>query len=198
MRNKRLVTAVLVAILGAWAIVLRQLDFPILPQAPFLKVDFSDLAVLLGLLTRGPAGALAVASIRDGVHYMMKGGEAGLPIGAMMSLFASTVFFIPTHWVLKHTSRSFSVKKWLLTGIIATFLFSSVLGLFNYTIALPLYVKVLNFPIPSIADYVWAIIVPFNVIKGVILTIAQALWMKVITPHVVKRELLFHDYQRMN
>ena len=50
MKNMRLTRQVLLAILGAWAVVFRLLDFPLLPSAPFLKFDFRDVPVFIGLL----------------------------------------------------------------------------------------------------------------------------------------------------
>ena len=74
-RKNSLTILILLAILGSWAYVLRQFDFPILPIAPFLKVDFSDIAVLCGLLVKGPVGMIAVAGIRDLINYITKAGS---------------------------------------------------------------------------------------------------------------------------
>ncbi|MGX7099373.1 hypothetical protein HMPREF2811_07160 [Globicatella sp. HMSC072A10] len=194
MKNKNLFSLVMLAILGAWAIVLRMFDFPILPAAPFLKVDFSDLMVLIGMMIKGPFGAVAVALIRDSVNYMMKGGEAGLPIGTMMSFLASMAMFLPTHFILKHadgfkpTVRKIFMSLTLILGLVLS------MGLFNYFVALPIYVTVMNFPIPNITAYLLSVIIPFNFIKGVILSVGQLIVVEKIWPEISKRNIEYEDY----
>lgn len=38
-----------IALLGAIAYILMLLEFPILPVAPWMKIDFSDIPILIGL-----------------------------------------------------------------------------------------------------------------------------------------------------
>lgn len=190
MRKKPLSTFILLAILGAWALVLRQFDFPILPHAPFLKVDLSDLAVLGGLIVKGPSGMLAVAGIRDLLNYIMKGGEAGYPIGAVMSIIASIAFFIPTHWALKG-----QLKRLNLFSVYSVISLTVVTAVLNYFVALPLYIAILNFPIPSIGQFVLGITIPFNIIKGILLAVAQGIALRTLLPLITKRGYLFQAYQ---
>nr|WP_276933269.1 ECF transporter S component [Globicatella sulfidifaciens] len=194
MKNKNLFSLVMLAILGAWAIVLRMFDFPILPAAPFLKVDFSDLMVLIGMMIKGPIGAVAVALIRDSVNYMMKGGEAGLPIGTMMSFLASMAMFLPTHFILKHADRFKPTVRKVFMSVTLVLGLVLVMGLFNYFVALPIYVKVMNFPIPDITAYLLSVIIPFNLIKGVILSVGQLIVVEKIWPEIAKRNIEYEDY----
>lgn len=194
MRNKSLFSMVLLAILGAWAIVLRMFDFPILPAAPFLKVDFSDLMVLIGMLVNGPIGAIAVALIRDVATYFIKGGEVGLPIGAMMSFIASCAMFLPTHFIFKYADKlKPQIRKALMSLTLVLGLTLSM-GLFNYFIALPIYINVMNFPIPDINAYMLSVIIPFNLIKGIILTVGQLIVVEKLWPIITKRNIEFSDY----
>lgn len=194
MKNKNLFSLVMLAILGAWAIVLRMFDFPILPAAPFLKVDFSDLMVLIGMLIKGPIGAVAVALIRDLVNYMMKGGEAGLPIGPIMSFIASMAMFLPTHFILKNADRFKPVIRKVFMSLTLVLGLVISMGLFNYFVALPLYVTVMNFPIPDIMAYLLSVIIPFNFIKGILLTVGQLLVVEKIWPEISKRNIEYEDY----
>ncbi|MEO2873773.1 ECF transporter S component, partial [Lacticaseibacillus paracasei] len=54
-----------IALLAAIGYVLMMFSFPIIPAFPFLKLDLSDLVVLLGGLLYGPAGGIGVAFIRS-------------------------------------------------------------------------------------------------------------------------------------
>lgn len=192
MRNVKLSRMVFLAILGAWAIVLRMLDFPILPVAPFLKIDFSDLMVLIGMLTSGPIGAVAVAGVRDISNYLMKGGEAGFPIGVIMSFTASMAMFLPTHFILAKLKTNSTILRNILMSITLIIGLTLSMALINYYVALPWYVLVLNFPIDNLFSYLMAVIVPFNLIKGVILSIGQIIVIKTLIP-MMKRRMALHE-----
>lgn len=194
MKNMKLSRLVFLAILGAWAIVLRTFDFPILPAAPFLKIDFSDLMVLIGLLANGPIGAIIVAGTRDLLNYIMGGGQAGLPIGVIMSFIASMAMFLPTHFILANFKR-FPIKaKYVLMSISLVLFLVVSMAIFNYYVALPWYVAVLNFPIPDLFVYVVSIIIPFNLIKGVFLIFGQLAVFRTLIPIIKKRNMLYEAY----
>lgn len=191
-------TMVLLAILGAWGVILRFFDFPILPAAPFLKIDFSDLTVLIGMLVHGPVGIVTVAFIRDAIQYILKGGQAGFPIGAVMSFTASVVMFVPTHYIL----NSFKKMNWRMKEVLMsiTLILGLVIsmGLINYYVALPIYTTVLNFPIDDFFGYVLTVILPFNFIKGVFLSVGQLLVLKVVPQLLVKRNTMYPGYKLLN
>lgn len=188
-------TMVFLAILGAWAVVLRFIDFPILPAAPFLKIDFSDLMVLIGMLVNGPVGLITVALIRDVIHYIMKGGEVGFPIGAFMSIIASIVMFLPTHYILnKFNLVSMRVKEiWMSLALIFGLVVS--MAIINYYIALPIYTTVLNFPIDDFFAYILAVVIPFNLIKGVFLAVGQIAVIRLVPNLLVKRNTIYSGYK---
>ena len=188
-------TMVLLAILGAWAFILRFFDFPVIPAAPFLKIDFSDLAVLIGMLVSGPVGIVAVALIRDVLQYILQGGEAGFPIGAVMSFTASVVMFVPTHYILNwFKNMNFRLKEVIMSITLILGLIISM-SLINYYIALPIYTTVLNFPIDDYFGYVLAVVAPFNLIKGVFLAVGQILVIKLVPELLVKRNTIYPGYK---
>lgn len=194
MKNMKLSRLVFLAILGAWAIVLRTFDFPILPAAPFLKIDFSDLMVLIGLLANGPIGAVIVAGTRDLLNYIMSGGQAGLPIGVIMSFIASMAMFLPTHVIFSKFKQLPLKFKYVLMSISLVLFLVLSMGIFNYYVALPWYVTVLNFPIPDLFVYLITIIIPFNLIKGAFLVVGQLAVFKTLVPLMKKRNMLHEAY----
>lgn len=168
MKKKSLVTWVLIALLGAWSFLFRQISFPLLPAAPFLKMDLSEIPVLAGLMTGGPVSAIGVAFIRDLINFLLKGGEMGLPVGATMSFICSLSFYLPLHYYFKRP-RSRSLRTYIVIIASSVGLMTLFASLLNYFIALPLYIKIFNFPIDNILAYVLAVIIPFNLIKGILL-----------------------------
>ncbi|MBA5729358.1 ECF transporter S component [Aerococcaceae bacterium INB8] len=187
-------TMILLAILGAWGVILRFFDFPILPAAPFLKIDFSDLVVLIGMLIHGPAGIVVVAFIRDTINYILQGGQAGFPIGAVMSFTASVVMFIPTHFILNSLKKVSWKLKAVLMSITLTVGLVVSMSIINYYIALPIYTTVLNFPIDDYFGYILTVVAPFNLIKGIFLSVGQILVIKIVPNLLRKRNTIYPGY----
>ncbi|MGF3183013.1 ECF transporter S component [Facklamia sp. P12934] len=192
MKNRKVQKVTLLAILGAWAVVLRFFDFPILPFAPFLKVDFSDLMALIGMLIYGPQGLVAVAFIRDLVNYILKGGEAGIPIGMLMSMTATLAMFLPSHFILKYLKEKGQAIKFSLISLSLVLSLTLSMACFNYYLALPIYVKVMNFPIDDYMTYILSVIVPFNLIKGLIMVVGQIFVIKSMKT-IFGRRINFYD-----
>lgn len=194
MQNSKVKTMVFLAILAAWSVVFRFFEFPILPAAPFLKFDFSDLPALMGMLTHGPVGLVLVAFLRDLINYIIKGGEAGIPIGAIMSFTATIAMFLPTHFILNYLPKVSMKVKYVLMSITSTLFLVISMALLNYYIALPIYTTVLNFPINDYWEYILAIAVPFNLIKGIILSVGQIFTIKIFSKELIKRNILYPGY----
>lgn len=190
MKNQKLHKLTLLAVLGAWALVFRYLNFPILPAAPFLKIDFSDLIAFIGMLIYGPHGLVVVAAIRDLGDYLVKGGEVGIPIGMIMSFTATIVMFLPSHWILK-AKEKINWRHHLVMSTTLILALTVSMALLNYYLALPLYIKVMNFPIEDIGGYVLSIILPFNFIKGVMLACGQWLVLKSLQPLIAKKQAYY-------
>ena len=55
MKNTRVQKMVAVAMFAAIALVLQYFAFPIMPAFSFLKIDFSDIPVLISMFLFGPA-----------------------------------------------------------------------------------------------------------------------------------------------
>lgn len=182
---------VLLAILGGWALVFRMIEVPLLPAAPFLKMDFSDFVVLIATLAYGPWGLIAVAGIRDVIWYLFTGGDMGIPIGEIMSLTASIVMFLPTYFVLKNGRQWPSMVQNSLMGLGLIVNLTVAMSLLNYFFALPFYTSIMNFPINDFFGYIIEIILPFNLIKGAVYAIGQGVIITVITPVLIKKNTYF-------
>lgn len=194
LKAKQLTQRVLIAILAASAIILRLIEIP-MPFAPFLKLDFSELPVMMGVLVSGPMGGLLVAFIRDLLNFLRTGGEMGLPLGAFMSFMGSVALIGVWYWSLK---QGFLQKKhWLcrlqlIVGMTVCLIL--VMSVLNLTVALPIYTTIMNFPVPSFLDFILAFIVPFNAIKGIVIGLLTCLVAYKLKEHLMKREWLNERY----
>lgn len=185
---------VLLACLAAWSILLRLVDFPLLPAAPFLKMDLSDLLVFLAMWVQGPKGMLAVALLRDLAGYLMRGGEMGLPLGAIMSLTASLAMFLPVHYVLVYFRQAASWVKYGFASVSLILGLTLSMALMNYYLALPIYSTLLEFPIGDFRAYIMAVVVPFNLIKGGILSGCLAILAGALKPLLLRKSWIYPAY----
>ncbi|MDO4670788.1 MAG: ECF transporter S component [Aerococcus sp.] len=190
--TKRMMT---MAIMGAIAFVLMWFAFPVIPVAPFLKIDFSDVPVLMTTFLYGPVSGIVVVIIRGILHYIQTGGDMGLPIGDSASILASIAFLWPVYQLMKERyftpctvqTKHHSAKRLLLAYGLATLALTVVMSVLNYFIITPFYVKVMQFPIPDMNRYILGAVIPFNLIKGIIISVACHLVLRYLLPILAHR-----------
>ncbi|WP_416352973.1 ECF transporter S component [Agrilactobacillus fermenti] len=157
-----------IAMMAAIAYVLMFFAFPIIPAFSFLKTDLSDLIVLMGTFIYGPFGGIAIAVLRSFLHFITTGATLPDFIGDFASVLASIIFLIPMYYLLRKGSN---LGRQLLASTVATILLAVIMGFLNLVIITPLYMQLLgmNLGMPII-KYVLIAVIPFNVIKGVLLS----------------------------
>lgn len=181
-----------IAILGAVAAVLMMFEFP-LPIAPsFYKLDFSEVAVLVGGFALGPAAAVAIEALKiilnclfNGTNTMFVGELSNFVIGCAMCVPAALIY-----------TRN-KTKQTALKGLCAGTLFMTVAGVaMNYFVAIPAYVAIAHYPLDAIIgmgaaifpfikntfQLVLACVTPFNLIKGVLVSVITMLLYKHVSP----------------
>lgn len=165
-RTRKMVT---VGILAALAWVVSQFSFPLLPWAPFLKIDFSDIPILLGMYVYGPMSGIAIAAVRSMLSYVTTGGEAGFPIGDTAAFIATLSYTLPIYFVIRNEKPS--LKKAVLGGAGATLSLTAVLAVLNWLVIAPLYMTVMGFSVGPMREYLTVSVMPFNLLKGIFVSI---------------------------
>ncbi len=170
-----------VAMFAAISAVLMYFEFPLPFLPPFLKIDLSGIPILLAAFMFGPVEAITVALIKDIVHLFSSqtGGVGELADFIIFAAFALTAYFI--YHVNK--TRRFAVLACAAgTGAIMV-----VGALANKFLLIPFYEKIMpieaiieackavNPYIDSINAYLLLGIVPFNLIKGVVISLVTLL-----------------------
>lgn len=166
-KTKRLVG---IAMLASLAWVISMFSFPVLPAAPFLKIDFSDLAVLFGMYVYGPLAGIAIAFIRSLLSYAQKGGEMGFPIGDTAAFIASISFTLPLYLYIR--KNGLGLKNKVASTAIASISLTLMMALINWLVIAPAYMAVMGFDVGAMRTYLLFAIVPFNFIKGPIVAVA--------------------------
>lgn len=169
MTDKRTKRIVVVGILAALAWIISRFSFPLLPWAPFLKVDFSDIPVLLGMYVFGPLAGIAIAGVRSLLSYVMSGGEAGFPIGDTAGFLATLAYTLPVYYIIK--DRKPNLKQTFLAGSVGTISITVVLSALNWAFIAPMYMYVMGFSVGPMREYLTISVIPFNLLKGIFVSI---------------------------
>jgi riboflavin transporter FmnP len=180
MRDSKLNKLVKISLLGVIGFILMFIEVatPIFPA--FLKFDISDLPALIGAFALGPGAGVAIELLKNILHGIFVGGTAF--IGELANFLVGAVLVYVSGYIYnKNKTRKTAVTSLIIGSIVMT-IAASVL---NYYVFLPLYEKVLNFPISAIVGMgtkinpniknlntfvIWAI-APFNLIKGIMVSI---------------------------
>ncbi|MFQ4152780.1 ECF transporter S component [Lactiplantibacillus plantarum] len=164
-----------IALLGAIAYILMLLEFPILPVAPWMKIDFSDIPILIGLFLFGVGGAFVITIIKLLLHSAMMGFAIYDLIGSFASFLGTAVLILAFALVLRYYRGN---PKWRMpVAIVATTIGLVVIeSLANLTFVLPFYLQVMGMKLSmSLNTVVLVAVIPFNLIKG--LLVGNVFWL---------------------
>lgn len=178
MQNKRLHTLCKISYLSAIAFVLMLIEIPLPFFVSFLKLDISDLPALFGALAMGPWVGVVIELLKNILHGIIKTDSAWIGELANFIVGAAFVYAAGLIYSIKKD------KKHAFAGLIAgTAVMAIAAALGNSFIFLPLYQKVLGWPLPqSVVSFIVYSIVPFNLFKGVVISVLAFLLYKKLSP----------------
>ncbi|MGP4117772.1 ECF transporter S component [Levilactobacillus zymae] len=156
------------ALFAGVAYVLMFISIPIIPIVPYMKLDLSDLVVLLGMSIFGAGGAILIAAVKELLYFVSTGLDIVNFIGVLTAFIADIAFILPISAVLKDRPRTLS--RQVMAVIVGTISLTVVLSLANWWVITPLYLKVwgmsLGLPVNKL---ILLGVIPFNLIKGLVL-----------------------------
>lgn len=151
---------VLISLLAATSFMLMYvLQIPLVPAAPYLKWDPSDLPNVLGGFMLGPAAAIVIALLKSLLFLIFKGSEG--PIGAAMAFFSGAALAAGAAWIYRRWPSRWGVALGLLIG---TLLLGVTMAAVNYYWALGAW----GIPQSARLATVKTIILPFNLWRGIL------------------------------
>ncbi|KYZ74991.1 hypothetical protein AXX12_15540 [Anaerosporomusa subterranea] len=179
-----------ISLLSAIAAVVMFIETP-LPLLPsFLKLDFSEIPALVAAFSLGPVAAIYVGLVKNLLH-LPSTQTAG--VGEMANFLIGCAFTVPAGLIYdKEKTRQSAAVALLVGGLVMTLIASML----NYWVLIPLYLLVLGIPHeailamghaanPRIVDlptFVAYGIVPFNLVKATVLSIATMVIYKRVSP----------------
>jgi len=174
-KNVKLQSYITIGMLSSISFLLMLFNFPIPPFPAFLEVDFSDMPALLAAITMGPVAGILVEFFKNVLDWVFSGTPTGVPVGHIANFVTGILFILPVSFVF---NRSKTVKG-LIGGLAAgTIIMAVGMSILNYAVFLPMYTYFLGMD-PVVGDSLYKMIVagilPFNIVKGILITIIMAL-----------------------
>lgn len=181
-----------IAILATLGAFLMFIDFPIFVAPSFYKLDISDLPCLIGAFAMGPISGLFIQIIKILLKLLLKPTSTAF-IGELAAFIFSSAFCISASIVYQSNKTKKGAIKSIIIGSIALIIVS---GLANYFFILEAYSKLYGMPLeaiiglgnkifPIVTDkfsFVLCCVVPFNIIKAVLVDILTIFLYKHISP----------------
>lgn len=198
--QKRTNYIVKIAILGALARVVMFLEFPLPIFPDFLKLDFSDLVPLIGSLALGPVAGIMIEFVKCLLHMLTGGLASTGGVGDLANFIVGAAYVSAAGAYYKRNKTKKRAVIGLALGTIAIVISG---GLVNYFITIPLYAIVLGFAtediikmsasvIPAINSKLTLILYafcPFNLLKGLVITLIAMPLYKKVSP-ILHKEIL--------
>ena len=186
---------VLMAMFSALAAVLMLWEFPILFIAPnFYEIDLSEIPILVGSFIMGPVSGVIMEAIKIILKLLIKGTSTAY-VGDFANFCIGVCLVVPASIIYqKHKT-----KKNAFIGMLVGTLFMAVAGVvLNYFVMIPFYVKAFGMPLEAIIgagakiqplvtnklSFTIVCVAPFNIVKGIIVSLVTALIYKHISAFV--------------
>ena len=174
-------TLVQIGMLSALAIILMQFEIP-LPFAPaFYKIDFSEVPVLIGCFSMGPFAGVLIELIKVILNVAIK-GTMTMGIGDAANFLIGCAFCVPAALIYQKKRT----KSGAVTGMLVGTVIMTILGcVLNAYILLPVYAKAFEMPLDALVSmgtevngaitglmtFVLFAVAPFNLLKGILVSL---------------------------
>ncbi len=206
MRDEKLVKLIKISLLSVMAFLLMYIELPIPIFPEFLKFDISDLPALLGAFALGPIAGVVIELFKNILHGMLAGKTAF--VGELANFLVGSSLVLVAGYVYKVRKSKGGAIVALLIGVVCMSIFA---GILNYFVVLPLYESVLGFPISAVVEMgtkvnnkvvdlnsfiIWSII-PFNFIKGILVSSITLALYKSVSP-ILHKENVEREFKNKN
>lgn len=180
-----------IGMLSALGMILMLLDFPLPIFPSFLKFDLSDAPAVIGAFAMGPAAGVMIEFIKNILKIIVRSNTGG--VGELANFLVGIAYVLPLALVYKR----WPTKKGVLGGSILAIISGSFFaGVLNYFVFIPAYAAVLGYPVDAFVSMAAKIntavvdlrtlvlfaIVPFNIIKGIVVAVSGIMLYRVLRP----------------
>lgn len=167
-----------ISILTALATILMFIEFPLPFMPPFYKMDFSSTIIMTGSFALGPMAGIIITVLKDILKILIVGTKTAF-VGEYTDIIVTMIFILPAS-IIYHNSKT--LKNAVIGMTIGSVAMTVCAGFINYYVFIPVYSKLLGFPLESIIELasgvnskitslktliIWGT-VPFNLIKSIL------------------------------
>lgn len=190
-QNVRMLT--MTAVLSAIAFVLAFFEFPVPLSPSFARMDLSDLPALIGAFAYGPVSGVLIELVKNALQ-LLTSSTGG--IGELANFIMGSSFVVAAGLIYKHHKTK---KTAILACLIASVIMGVVATVVNYFILLPVFEAFMPLDqliasfgefmpfIKTKLDVVLFNAFPFNLLKGIGISIVTMLLYKRLTPILKER-----------
>lgn len=162
------------AMLSAMAVILQLMAAFIPKVGGFLDIEFSDLPAIIGTLALGPLCGVLIELIKNVVHCAFT--TTGF-VGELANFVVNGTFVL----VLGLIYKAHKTKKTAIAGFAAaTIVYTLAAMAANYFLMFPLYMP--DAPKNVIWTMILSTVTPFNIVKGIVLSVITLLIYKKLSP----------------
>lgn len=174
-------TMVQIGLLSAAAIVLMLFEIPLWFAPPFYKIDFSEVPVIVGALALGPIAGVLIELIKIMLNFLIDGTlTAG--VGELANFLIGSALVVPPAMIYKKNKT----RKSAMIGLAVGTIFMTALGcVLNAYLLLPAYATAFQWDIEkliamgtavnpninSLWTFIFFAVAPFNLLKGLLVSV---------------------------
>lgn len=181
-----------IGMLSAIAVVLMLFEIP-LPFAPsFYEIDFSEVPVMVGCFAMGPFAGALIEFVKIMLNFLITGTQTA-GVGEFANFVIGCALCVPAGIIYKRNRTRKSALVGMVTGTILMTLVGCIINAF---VLLPAYAAAFGMPIQSLVEMGTAVndninnlttfvifaVAPFNLLKGILVSIVVFLIYKKISP----------------
>ena len=179
-----------VGMLSAAATVIMAFEIPLPFLAPpFYQLDFSEVPALIGGFALGPVAGILIELVKVLLHMMIK-GSASAGVGDLANFLIGCSFLVPASLIYRmHKTRRVAIAG-MAVGTVSMAIIGCALNAFvllpAYTVIMPMETileagKAVNANIDSVFTFVLIAVAPFNLVKGVVVSLVTLVLYKYIS-----------------
>ena len=152
--TKQMVTMALMCAIG---VILSFVEFPLLPGVTWLKFDASNMPAMVVGFGFGPGAGVAVGIVIAIIHGLLMADFTG----ALMNILTVTCFVLPAA-IMYSKKRTYPIA---IAGLVLSIIAATIGAIVGNLIVTPMWLGV---PMDAVIAMIIPILIPFNLVKGLI------------------------------
>ncbi len=184
-------TLTVIAMMSAVATLLMLFEIPLWFAPIFYKLDFSEVPVLVGAFALGPVAGILIELVKVLLNLAFD-GSITMGVGEFANFLIGCSLVVPAAFIYKRKKSIKTALQGLVVGTICMTIIGSIL---NAVLLLPVYAFFMNATmadlvrfgteinpaIQNLSTFIMLAVAPFNLLKGVVVSIVTMLLYKKIS-----------------